>query len=666
MGKRLENLKRSDSREGIPSTSNGIFKKDSSKPDKKLCNNQQQSSPSSFGASVTKQCPGIFRSTSTSHLSTERVYLQPRSKVDIKSSPSSSLTSTSSATTNVDVSGSKANTTYDETNGAAATGRPNNQRKTNFPYAFLRSRLGPVPEEEHVREKHTSKTSEKSVLLRVVSQDQIDAFSENGSHNVWSPLPPSTIKNSQRHARSASFSNGQLLQDDDVVDNYIYMNCIRSDESGYESDGTRTGTDSPHDTPRKERLKSGDSSSRNIFNYEVFDPNETNFNDVSYVKFEEPDYNEYSSSSPSHLNLGIVNNYESWTLDRKFRKDKAKQREARVTSMYHSNQLQSPTDEVFLDSNHAIQWSYDDRVEHPHYLNRQTFSCWDIPVVAAQQPSDTLVSIDDTNRSFVLIRLEKDCSGELGIFITSQTDDNTGTRGYVIAHIEKGGLAEKNGRLREGDELVNVNGKRLRGLTLEEARNTLKSTPKDVALVILRKLSQEVPSNNSGQQVEKELMNSRRGGVRTNRLMSVQSFEVDNPSSYSHEKVSENGLCTLPRRPKSSQLTIHTVVFEKGAGKKSLGFSIVGGRDSPKGQMGIYVKTVFPSGQAAIDGSLQEGDEIFTVNGMVMQGLSHSEAIAVFKTIKQGQIVLHVGRRSAPVKKTTALSKSCNDLENLE
>uniref|UniRef100_A0A8C5TRC0 Multiple PDZ domain protein n=1 Tax=Malurus cyaneus samueli TaxID=2593467 RepID=A0A8C5TRC0_9PASS len=82
-----------------------------------------------------------------------------------------------------------------------------------------------------------------------------------------------------------------------------------------------------------------------------------------------------------------------------------------------------------------------------------------------------------------------------------------------------------------------------------------------------------------------------------------------------------------------------TITLDRGP--DGLGFSIVGGYGSPHGDLPIYVKTVFAKGAAAEDGRLKRGDQIIAVNGQSLEGVTHEEAVAILKRTK-GTVTLTV------------------------
>lgn len=82
-----------------------------------------------------------------------------------------------------------------------------------------------------------------------------------------------------------------------------------------------------------------------------------------------------------------------------------------------------------------------------------------------------------------------------------------------------------------------------------------------------------------------------------------------------------------------------TIILERGP--DGLGFSIVGGHNSPHGDLPIYVKSVFVKGAAADNGELHRGDQILSVNGTSLEGVTHEEAVNILKNAR-GKVTLAV------------------------
>ncbi|XP_071039505.1 multiple PDZ domain protein isoform X3 [Parasteatoda tepidariorum] len=169
--------------------------------------------------------------------------------------------------------------------------------------------------------------------------------------------------------------------------------------------------------------------------------------------------------------------------------------------------------------------------------------------------------------------------------------------GVFISEVVKGGIAEADGRLIQGDQILEVNGQDLKTATQEHAAAVLKTT--------MGRIHMKIGRLKAG---------SRRS---TSCLTTTPKIKenMDTPAEFK------------------------TISLERGSA--GLGFSIVGGYGSPHGDLPIYVKKVFDNGAAAKDGRLKRGDQILSVNDRSLEGLSHEEAVEILKKVT-GSVVLSV------------------------
>merc|ERR1711868_18364 len=118
---------------------------------------------------------------------------------------------------------------------------------------------------------------------------------------------------------------------------------------------------------------------------------------------------------------------------------------------------------------------------------------------SARERSSSAASVPSlSQKNFKMMRLIKDNSNELGIIISSKKNTGNGMSGYTIAHIEPRGLIDRDGRFLIGDEIINVNGASLRGVTMEEARHILGTCGPEIDIIVAREHQQVTRQTSAG------------------------------------------------------------------------------------------------------------------------------------------------------------------------
>ncbi|XP_050608897.1 inaD-like protein isoform X4 [Macaca thibetana thibetana] len=234
---------------------------------------------------------------------------------------------------------------------------------------------------------------------------------------------------------------------------------------------------------------------------------------------------------------------------------------------------------------------------------------------------------DEENLEMFPVDLQKKAGRGLGLSIVGKRNGS----GVFISDIVKGGAADLDGRLIQGDQILSVNGEDMRNASQETVATILKCAQGLVQLEIGRlragswTSTRQTPQNSQGsQQSAHSSCHPSFAPVITGLQNLVGTKRVSDPSQKN------SGIDMEPR----------TVEINREL-SDALGISIAGGRGSPLGDIPIFIAMIQASGVAARTQKLKVGDRIVSINGQPLDGLSHADVVNLLKNAF-GRIILQV------------------------
>ncbi|XP_069632244.1 multiple PDZ domain protein isoform X14 [Haliaeetus albicilla] len=221
------------------------------------------------------------------------------------------------------------------------------------------------------------------------------------------------------------------------------------------------------------------------------------------------------------------------------------------------------------------------------------------------------------------IELQKKPGKGLGLSIVGKRNDT----GVFVSDIVKGGIADTDGRLMQGDQILTVNGEDVRNANQEAVAALLKCSLGTVRLEVGR--IKAGPFHSERRTSESSQVSEGSGSL------SSFGFPV---SGSSAPEVFESG---LKKNTTASEIQgLRTVEIKKGPAD-SLGVSIAGGVGSPLGDVPIFIAMMHPNGVAAQTQKLRVGDRIVSICGTSTEGMTHSQAVSLLKNAS-GTVELQV------------------------